>query len=70
MLLRRMLRNVIAVAVKLQVIPSSQLRDEFMIGVGFGPSKFVIEMNNGKDNAQLVPQLQHQPQERDRINPA
>jgi hypothetical protein len=47
-----------------------QIRDEQLIRVRLRPAQLVIEMNNRKDNPQLAPQLQQQPQERDGINPA
>ena len=54
---------------KLQVVSPCQLRNEFLIGVGFASPQFVIEMNRGEDNAQLTSQLQQQSQERNRVNP-
>ena len=65
----RMLGDVVAVGVKLQIVNASQVRDEFLIGVGFGRAQFVIEMNHREDYPEFVPQFQQQPQERNGINP-
>jgi len=64
-----MLRHIIAVDVKLNVVLSRQLRHEFLIRIRFSPTQPVIEMNDRRDNAEFVPQLQQQPQKRNGINP-
>jgi hypothetical protein len=65
-----MLRHIVAINKKLQIMLASQFRDELLVRVRFLPAQLVIEMNNRKDNPQLAPQLQQQPQKRNRINPA
>ena len=69
MFLDRMPTHILAIVVKLQIELASQARNEFLISVGFRPAQLVIEVNNGKDNPQLAPQLQQHPKEGDRINP-
>jgi hypothetical protein len=69
MLLCRVPRHVLAVNMEFQIMLASQVRHEFLIAVRFAPAQLVIEVNNRKDNPQLAPQLQQQPQERNGINP-
>jgi hypothetical protein len=68
--LRGALSHIIAVDVKLQTIFASQIRDEFLIDIRLRSPQLVVEMNNGKDDAEFVLQLQQQPQKRDGINAA
>jgi hypothetical protein len=68
-LVRRELRHIVTVAEKLQVMLPRQIRDELLVPIRLRPAQFVIEMNDRKDNSQLAPQLQQQPQQRNRINP-
>ncbi|MGC1451490.1 MAG: hypothetical protein WA830_15780 [Candidatus Sulfotelmatobacter sp.] len=70
MFLSCVLRDVIAVAVELQVMLASQVRYEFLIGIGFGTAQFVIEVNHRQNDAEFVPQLEQQPQQADGINSA
>ena len=65
-----MLSHIITIAMKLKVMRSSEFRDESLVVIRLCPTQLVIEMNNRKDNPQLAPQLQQQPQKRNRINPA
>ncbi len=65
-----MTRNIIAVAIRFQIVPARQFRDEPLVGIRLLPTQLVIEMNNGEDDAEFAPQLQQQAQERNRINPA
>ena len=62
--------NIIAVAIKLQIMLASQTRDESLIRIGLRPAQLVIEMNDRENNPQLTSQFQQQPQKRNRINPA
>ena len=68
--LERMPGNIVTIAIKLQIMLASQIRDESLIRIRLRPAQPVIEMNDGKDNPQLTPQLHEQPQKRHRINPA
>ena len=61
-LLRRMLRDITAVRMKLQVVHMRQIRHEPLIRIRLSPAQFVIEMNNRKDNPEFAPQLQQHPQ--------
>jgi hypothetical protein len=70
MFLGRTSSDVFAFSVKLQIVIASKTRNEFLISARFSPAQFVVEMNNRQDNAKLAPQLQQQPQQRNRINPA
>ena len=63
-------RNIVAIAMKFEIVRARQLRDELLVRVRLRPAQLVIEMNDGKDNPQFVPQLEQQAQERNRINPA
>jgi hypothetical protein len=49
---------------------ASQLRDKLQIRIRLSPAQPVIEMNHRNHNPDLAPQLQQQPQQRHRINPA
>ena len=69
-ILARALRNIVAIDIKLQIVLARQPRDEFLIRVRLRPAQLVIEMNNRKDNPEFAPQLQQQPQQRNRIDPA
>jgi hypothetical protein len=69
-LLRRKPRRIIRIAKKLQPKSARQSRHKFLIRIRLRPAQPVIEMNNRKDNPQLIPQLQQHPQKRNRINPA
>ena len=62
--------HILAVDVEFQIKLSRQARNEFLIRVRLRPAQLVIEMNYGEDNPQLAPQLQQQPQQRNRINAA
>ena len=53
--------HVFAAGMEFQIVLASQPRDEFLIGIGLRPSQFVIEMNNGKHDAEFMPQFQQQP---------
>ena len=55
---------------KLQVVFKSQACDKFLIFFGLHPTQLVIEVNNRKNDAQLMPQFHEQSQQSDRINPA
>jgi hypothetical protein len=55
--------------VKLQPVLTSQALDELLIRIRLPYTQLVIEMNDGKNNPQLTPQLQQQPQKRNRVNP-
>src|ERR1700722_4047145 len=67
---RRKPRRIIPIAKKLQPKLTRQSRNKILIRIRLRPAQLVIEVNNRKDNPQLAPQLQQQPQQRDRINPA
>ena|SRR5580658_3783771 len=67
-LLCRVLGDIIAIAMKLQVALARQSRDESLIRIGFCPAQLVIEMNDREDNPELASQLKQQPQKRNRIN--
>jgi hypothetical protein len=70
MLFRRALRDIIAVDIKSQIMLMSQTGDEVLVQVGFGPAQLVIEMDSRENQADFVPQLEQETQERDRINSA
>jgi hypothetical protein len=55
---------------KLQPMLTSQSRNKLLIRLRLRPAQPVIEMNDGEDNAELLPQLDQQPQQRYRIDPA
>ena len=65
-----MLRYVVAVRQKLEIVLPRQISHESLIGVRLFPAQFVIEMNDGKDDPKFAPQLKEQPQQPNRINPA
>jgi hypothetical protein len=65
-----MLRHIVAISKKLQIMLACQTGHESLIPVRLRPAQLVIEMNNGKDNPQFASQLQQKPQQRHRINPA
>jgi len=68
--LRRALGNVIAVNMKLQIMLTRQACDELLIRIRLRRAQFVIEMNDRDNHAELRAQLQQEPQERNRIDPA
>ncbi len=70
MLLTRMLRHVVAINEKFETMRARQFRHEMLISIRIRPAQLVVEMNDGKNNAKLAPQLDQQPQKRNRINPA
>lgn len=70
MLLRRMMRHVVAVAMKLEIMRTSQVCDKFLIRIRLAPPQLVIEMNDGENNSKFAAQLQQQAQKRNGINPA
>jgi hypothetical protein len=61
--------NIAASSMKLQPMLPSQPSNKLLIRVRLRPAQLVVEMNNRKDNAQLMPQFNQQPQQRNRINP-
>ena len=63
-------RHIVAVGMKFQIVRARQIGDEFLIRVRLCPAQLVIEMNDGEDNPQFLPQLQQQPQKCNGINPA
>lgn len=48
----------------------SQLGDKLLVGLGLCSSQFVIEMGHGKHDAKFGAQIQHEPQQGDRIHSA
>src|SRR5260370_29852203 len=48
----------------------SQFADEYLVTIRFCAPQFVIEMNDGKNNPDLLPKLKHDPQQRNRVRPA
>src|SRR5581483_8087385 len=69
-LLARMPCDVVAVAIKLEPVPMSETTHELLIRLRIRTSQLVIEVNNRKDDPQLVAQLNHHTQQRDRIDAA
>jgi hypothetical protein len=67
---RRVQRYIIAVGIKLKIVPARQFRSEQLVAVRFRTPQHVIEVNYTHDNPQLAPQLEQQPQERNRIDAA
>jgi hypothetical protein len=49
---------------------ASQRLDKLLIRIRLRPAQPVIEMNHRNHNPNLAPQLEQQPQKRNRINPA
>lgn len=47
-----------------------EVGDEFLVLVGFGGAQFVIEVDDGKDNAEFGAKLPQKAQQRDRIRSA
>ena len=45
-----------------------QISNELFIPVRLGPAQLVIEVNDKKNNPQITPQIQQEPQQRDRID--
>jgi hypothetical protein len=48
----------------------SQPSNKLLIRLRLRPAQLVVEVNNRKDNAHLMPQLNQQPEQRNRINPS
>jgi hypothetical protein len=69
-LLARMPGDIITVAMKFQIVLTSQTRDEFLVGIGLGAPQLVIEVYNRQDNSQLATTLEQKAKQRDRIDPA
>ena len=67
-LLRRVPRDIVAVAIKLKIMLARQSGHKYLIGIRLRPAQPVIEMSDGENDSQFVPQLQQQPQERDGID--
>jgi hypothetical protein len=65
-----MLRHIVAVGQKLQIVLPRQIGDEFLISIRLLPAQLVIEMNDGKNNPESAAQFQQQPQESNRVDPA
>jgi hypothetical protein len=61
-------RHIATIAIKIQPILARQSRNKFLISLRLRTTQPVIEMNNRKDYPQFPPQLQQQPQERNRID--
>src|ERR1700685_1930412 len=70
MLMRSQFRSIIAFAIKFQPVLASRSLNEHLIRVGVSTAQFVIEMNDGKDDAEFVTKFEQQAQERDRIDSA
>jgi hypothetical protein len=70
MLMRSQFRCIAALAIKFQPVGAGQACDERLIRFGFNSAQFVIEMNDGEDEAEFVAKFEKQSQERDRIDPA
>lgn len=66
----RMFRHVVAINEEFQIILTRQIRDELLVAIRLRTAQLVIEMNNRENDTQLAPQFEHQPQQRNRINPA
>ena len=56
--LGRMLRDIVAVGVKRQIMRACQSRHEFLIGIRLSPAQFVIEVNDRENDAKFVTQLE------------
>jgi hypothetical protein len=65
-----MLRHVVAVGQKLQIMLPRQTADELIVRLRLLPPQLVIEMNDGNNNPEFATQLKQQPQKRNGINPA
>jgi hypothetical protein len=65
-----MLRHIVAVGQKLQILLPRQIADELIVRVRLLPPQLVIEMNDGNNNPEFATQLKQQPQKRNGINPA
>ena len=70
MLLSGQPRHVPARAIKLQPILTRQRRNKLLVRIRLRPAELVIEVNNRKDNAKVLPQHDKQPQKRNRIDAA
>ena len=64
MFLSRKPRHIAALAIKLQPMLKSEARNEILIRIGLRPSQLVVEMNNGKNDAEFMTQFEQQPQKR------
>ena len=62
--------DIAAAAMKLQLVPMGQFRDELLVGVGLGPAQIVIEVDDGKHNAEFLAQFEQDAQQRDGIGSA
>jgi hypothetical protein len=69
-LIRSLLRHIAATKMKLQPMLASQPGDKLPIRLRLRPAQPMIEMNDRKNDAEFLPQLDQQPQQRDGINPA
>jgi hypothetical protein len=67
--LRRMLRDIVGVTKKLEIVRARQTRDKLLVGIRLRSAQLVIEMNDGDNDAKFVTQFNHQPQECNRIDP-
>lgn len=64
------LRRIPATGIKLQPTLPSQSRNKLLILIRLRPAQPVIEVNNGENDTKYLTQLDQQPQQRNRINPA
>ena len=70
MLLSGELRRIATSRIKLQPMLPSQPRNKLLIRVRLRPAQPVIEVNDGENDTKFLSQLDQQPQQRNRIDPA
>ncbi len=62
--------HITAINKTLQLKLAGQVRNKFLIHIRLRPTQPMIEMNDGNHDAEFTTQLNQQPQQRNRINPA
>lgn len=59
--------HIAAGRMKFEFVGAGELGDEFFVLVGFGAAEFVVEVNDGQDDAEFVAEFKEQAQEADGV---
>jgi hypothetical protein len=62
------LPDVVAVAVKFQIVFAGEAGDELLVGVGFGAAELVVEVDYREDDAEFEAKLEHQAKKGDGVD--
>ncbi len=64
----RELGDVFPISMKFEIVLAGEIGDELLVFVGLRPAQFVVEVDDGKNDPEFVPQLKQKPEERYRVD--